>query len=187
MHLATAMIRSPHRTASNRSSCRRCSRSRSNSRPLSACMYVCVCSCMYVRLCLCLCVCLVPALALAHPATSGHCPHVSTKGDKRHRHSDGGCEGERATVCTCMCTVTVMHGNGYAYMCPQVLASVCTRICELTVMHTSVHRYYPSLTNALGIPLTRNAKTSVAASLGLKAPPTPAQETLLRQIALAVC
>ena len=46
--------------------------------------------------------------------------------------------------------------------------------------------YYPSLAPALGIPPSgKKKKTCAAAALGLKAPPTAAQESLLRQIALA--
>eukprot|EP00277_Geminigera_cryophila_P032692 CAMPEP_0173124784 /NCGR_PEP_ID=MMETSP1102-20130122/55925_1 /TAXON_ID=49646 /ORGANISM="Geminigera sp., Strain Caron Lab Isolate" /LENGTH=1042 /DNA_ID=CAMNT_0014033323 /DNA_START=324 /DNA_END=3453 /DNA_ORIENTATION=+ len=48
-----------------------------------------------------------------------------------------------------------------------------------------IRMYYPALTAALGIPPAGKKKPTTAASLGLKAPPTSAQESLLRQIALA--
>ena len=47
-----------------------------------------------------------------------------------------------------------------------------------------IRMFYPSLASALGPPAGSKAATT-AAALGLKAPPTPAQQSLLRQIVLA--
>ena len=45
-----------------------------------------------------------------------------------------------------------------------------------------IRMYYPPLASALGIPPPGKKQPSIAASLGLKAPPTPVQESLLRQV-----
>ena len=49
-----------------------------------------------------------------------------------------------------------------------------------------IRMYYPPLASALGIPPPGKKQPSIAASLGLKAPPTPVQESLLRQVSPAL-